>query len=326
MADVTHREIDVNGLRMHVAERGEGPLVVLLHGFPESWYSWRHQLAALADAGFHAVAPDQRGYGGTTRPDAIDRYTLLDLVGDVVGLIDALGAGTAIVVGHDWGAPVAWHTALMRPDRVAGVVGLSVPFTPRMPASPMANWRRAYGDRFYQVYFQEPGVAERELEADVAETMRRLLIGASGDRPPDGAGLDAGVLPDGGGFLDVLRTTDELPAWLTQEDLDFYAGEFTRTGFTGGLNWYRNQDRNHELLAPWQGAVVTPPALYVVGSRDPVAAFPGMDRLLPNLRMFVPQLQETVLLEGCGHWTQQERPEEVSERLVAFCREIAGNG
>ena len=233
MADVTHREIDVNGLRMHVAERGEGPLVVLLHGFPESWYSWRHQLAALGDAGFRAVAPDQRGYGGTTRPEAIDRYTLLDLVGDVVGLVAALGEQRAIVVGHDWGAPVAWHTALLRPDLVAGVAGLSVPFTPRMPQSPMAGWRAAFGDRFYQVYFQEPGVAERELEADVRETMRRLLIGASGDRPaPDGDGerLPAGVLPKGGGFLDTLRATDQLPGWLTEDDLDVYAGEFSRTG------------------------------------------------------------------------------------------------
>jgi epoxide hydrolase A/B len=327
MVDVEQREIECNGVRLHVAERGEGPLVLLLHGFPESWYSWRHQIAALADAGFRVVAPDQRGYGLSERPAEVERYSLLDLVGDAVALIDACEAPRAIVVGHDWGAPVAWHTALLRPDRVAGVVGLSVPFTPRMRASPMANWRRAYGDRFYQVYFQEPGVAERELEADVAETMRRLLIGASGDRPPgpaDGPRLDAGVLPDGGGFLDVLRATDELPAWLTQDDLDFYAGEFTRTGFTGGLNWYRNQDRNHALLAPWQGAVVTPPALYVAGTRDVVVAFPGMDRLLPNLHLFVPNLRETVMLDGCGHWTQQERPDEVNERLVAFCREVAG--
>ena len=215
MVDVAHREIDVGGLRMHVAERGEGPLVVLLHGFPESWYSWRHQIEALSGAGFRVVAPDQRGYGATDAPEEIDRYTLLDLVGDVIGLIDALGGERAIVVGHDWGAPVAWHTALLRPDRVLGVAGLSVPFTPRTPVSPMRMWREAFGDRFYQVYFQAPGVAEAELEADVAETMRRLLVGSSGDRPPGGASLGAGVLPEGGGFLDVLRAGDELPAWLT---------------------------------------------------------------------------------------------------------------
>jgi pimeloyl-ACP methyl ester carboxylesterase len=325
MVDVEHREIEANGLQMHAAERGSGPLVVLLHGFPESWYSWRHQLVALADAGFRAVAPDQRGYGHTAGPEDIGKYTLLDLVGDVIGLIDALGEQRAIVVGHDWGAPVAWHTALLRPDRVAGVAGLSVPFTPRTPVSPMAAWRQAFGDRFYQVYFQAPGVAEAELEADVADTMRRLLIGASGDRPapdPDAERLPAGVLPEGGGFLDVLRATDELPQWLTPKDLGFYVGEFTRTGFRGGLNWYRNQDRNWELLAPWQGAVVTPPALYVAGTRDPVVEFPGMDQLLPNLRTFVPNLLDSVLIDGVGHWTQQERPGEVSERLVAFCRDV----
>src|SRR3954463_12379158 len=268
MTRVTHREIDVNGLRMHVAECGEGPLVLLLHGFPESWYSWRHQLAALADAGFHAVAPDQRGYGGTTRPGANERDSLLHLVGGVIGLVDALGDGKAIVVGHDWGAPVAWHTALLRPDRVAGVAGLSVPFTPRLPVSPMDAWREAFGDRFYQVYFQAPGVAEAELEADVAETMRRLLIGASGDRPAPDTELErlaARVPPEGGGV-------------------------------PGGLNWYRAQDRNWALLAPWHGAVVTPPALYVLGTRDPVFGFPGMDQLVPNLRMFVPNLRDTVLL------------------------------
>jgi pimeloyl-ACP methyl ester carboxylesterase len=324
MVEVEHRIVDVGGLRMHVAERGEGPLVILLHGFPECWYSWRHQIAALADAGFRAVAPDQRGYGRTDRPEAIDRYTLLHLVGDVVGLIGALGAERAIVVGHDWGAPVAWHMALLRPDRVAGVAGLSVPFTPRMPVSPMRGWREAFGDRFYQVYFQEPGVAERELEADTRETMRRLLVGASGDRPPPAADVERlppGVLPEGGGFLDVLRAGDELPAWLSEDDLDVYAGEFSRTGFAGGLNWYRNQDRNWELLAPWQGAQVGPPALYVYGERDPVVDFPGMDRLLSNLGAFVADLRDSVPVPGCGHWTQQERPEEVNGRLVAFCRD-----
>ncbi len=324
MAGVAHREIEVGGLRMHVAEQGEGPLVLLLHGFPESWYSWRAQLDALGRAGFHAVAPDQRGYGGTDRPADPAAYTMLHLVGDVVGLIAALGAARAVVVGHDWGAPVAWHTALLRPDVVLGVAGLSVPFTPRGRESPVARWRAAFGDRFYQVYFQEPGVAERELEADVPATMRRLLVGASGDRRR-GAGIGgdtAGVLPEGAGFLDPLDPGDALPAWLTQQDIDHYAAEFARTGFTGGLNWYRNQDRNWELLAPWQGARVTPPALFIGGDRDPVIRFPGMDRLLAALPALVPDLRDSVLLPGCGHWTQQERPDEVSERLVAFCRAV----
>ena len=323
MADVEHRDIEVNGIRMHLAEQGAGPLVVLLHGFPESWYSWRHQLAALAAAGFRAVAPDQRGYGRTDRPDAIERYTILHLVGDVIALIAALGEERAIVVGHDWGAPVAWHTALLRPDRVAGVAGLSVPFTPRGPVAPIVRWREAFGDRFYQVYFQEPGVAERELEADVAETMRRVLVGASGDRPRGaGSGRPAGVLPPGGGFLDAIGPAADLPAWLPQEELDFYVGEFTRTGFAGGLSWYRNHERNWALLAPFQGAVVQPPALYIAGDRDLVVHFAGMDRIIAGLPVFVPNLRESVMLPGCGHWTQQERADEINERLVAFCRSV----
>src|SRR3954469_8446737 len=239
MSEAEHREIEVGGLRMHVAEQGaDGPLVVLLHGFPESWYSWRPQLAALAAAGFRAVAPDQRGYGRTGGPDDAERYTLLDLVGDVIGLIDALGGERAIVIGHDWGAPVAWHTALLRPDRVAGVAGLSVPFTPRLPVSPMDAWREAFGDRFYQVYFQAPGVAEAELEADVTETMRRLLIGASGDRPPADPELErlpAGVLPEGGGLLDTLRATDELPPALAPGDFELVLRQSTRPGRTRPL-------------------------------------------------------------------------------------------
>src|SRR3954454_18003659 len=163
MAEVEHREVEVGGLRMHAAVQGAGPLVVLLHGFPESWYSWRHQLAALAEAGYRAVAPDQRGFGQTDRPADPAHYTQLHLVGDLIGLLDALGEARAVVVGHDWGAPVAWHTALLRPDRVRGVVGLSVPYRPRGSASPLAAYRAAFGEGFYQLYFQTPGVAEAEF-------------------------------------------------------------------------------------------------------------------------------------------------------------------
>ena len=198
MSQVTHRLIDTNGIRMHIAEQGSGPLVVLLHGFPESWYSWRHQLQALADAGYHAVAPDQRGYGQSDRPVDIQKYTQLHLVGDVIGLLDALGEEQAVVAGHDWGAPVAWTTALMRPDRVRGVVGLSVPYLPRGPVSLLAAVRAALGDRFYISYFQQVGVADAELARDVRATMRRLLYSASGDVPISGEPAQP-VVPEGGG-------------------------------------------------------------------------------------------------------------------------------
>ena len=318
MTEITHRFVETNGIRMHLAEAGSGPTVLLLHGFPESWYSWRHQLRALAESGYHAVAPDQRGYGQTDRPDGVRAYTMLHLVGDVVGLLDALGSEQAVVVGHDWGAPVAWHTALLRPDRVRGVVGLSVPFRPRGPASPLAIMRARLGEGFYQAYFQQPGVADEELARDVRATLRRLLYSASGDLPQQGGEPRQPVVPEGGGFLDLTVEPPALPDWLTETDLDFFTAEFERTGFTGGLNWYRNIELSWELLAPWQGAVVTPPALYLAGDRDLVVNFPGVKERLPDLQTFAPRLEPVRLLPGCGHWTQQERPAEVNAALLEF--------
>lgn len=319
---IVHRFVETNGLRMHIAEQGAGtgPLVVLLHGFPESWYSWRHQLAALAAAGFHAVAPDQRGYGQTDRPAEVARYTQLHLVGDVIGLLDALGAERAIVVGHDWGAPVAWNTALLRPERVRGVVGLSVPYLPRGPVSMLSALRALLGEGFYMSYFQAPGVADAELARDAHATIRRLLYAASGDAPQPPDGPRQPVVPAGGGFLDLTVEPPTLPAWLREEDIAAYAEEFARTGFTGGLNWYRTIDLSWELMAAWTGAPVLTPALYVAGERDLVVNFPGMTDVLPHLRTSIPQLTEALLLPGCGHWTQQERPEEVNAALIEFAR------
>jgi pimeloyl-ACP methyl ester carboxylesterase len=320
---VVHRTVETNGIRMHLAEQGSGPLVILCHGFPESWYSWRHQLAALSAAGFHAVAPDMRGYGQTDRPAEIDQYTLLHLVGDMVGVLDALGEPTAVIAGHDWGAPVAWHCALLRPDRFRAVVGLSVPFTPRRPARPTTVMPQTDDAWFYQLYFQPPGLAEAELERDPRTTIRRVLYSASGDSPVRRGG-DAtpavGMVPRQGGFLTRLRDPEVLPSWLTEVDVDFYAAEFARTGFRGGLNWYRNIDRNWELLAPFAGATVRVPALYIAGDRDLVVAFRGMDQLIPNLARFAPELRGTIMLAGCGHWTQQERPADVNAAMIAFLR------
>jgi pimeloyl-ACP methyl ester carboxylesterase len=324
MTSVKHRIIETNGIRMHVAEQGTGPLVVLCHGFPESWYSWRHQLPALAAAGFHAMAPDMRGYGQTDRPAAIDQYTLFHMIGDMVGLLDALGAETAVIAGHDWGAPVAWHAALLRPDRFRGVIGLSMPFRPRAPIRPTTGMPQSDDAHFYQLYFQTPGVAEAELERDVRRTLRSFLYTVSGDAPDGGgnsATLEAVVMVHRrGGFLSGMINPASLPPWLIEADLDFYAGEFSRTGFRTGLNWYRNIDRNWELLAPFAGAPVTVPALYIAGDRDLVLAFRGMDQLIPSLSKFVPHLQETIILPGCGHWTQQERAAEVNEAMIAFLR------
>ena len=325
MNEPTQRIVETNGIRLNIAEQGKGPVMLLCHGFPESWYSWRHQLGALAAAGFHAVAPDMRGYGKSDRPEAIDQYTLFHLVGDMVGLLDALEAPTAVIVGHDWGATVAWQAALLRPDRFRAVIGLSVPFRPRGKAPPTSVMPRTADAQFYQLYFQEPGAAEAELERDARATVRNMLYGASGDAVRSGgasAGAGIGMVPRGGGFLRGTPAPATLPAWLSEGDVDFYSAEFRRTGFRGALNWYRNVDRNWELLAPFAGAPVTVPALYVAGDRDMVVAFPGMDQLLANLKHFVPALHNTLMLAGCGHWTQQERPDEVNAAMIDFLRTL----
>jgi len=320
MSAMKHATIETNGIQMHFVEQGQGPLVMLCHGFPESWYSWRHQLQALASAGFRAVAPDMRGYGQSERPEEIDKYTLLHLVGDMVGLLDALGEPQAVIVGHDWGAPVAWHAALLRPDRFRGVVGLSVPFRPRLPVRPTSAMPQTSDAYFYQLYFQKPGLAESEAERDPRTTIRTILYTLSAQ---GSAAAGAFVMvPRNGGVLSRLTNPEKLPVWITEQDIDFYAGEFKRTGFRGGLNWYRNIDLNWELLAPYAGSQVTVPALYIAGNRDLVVSFKGMDQLLANLTKFVPKLRKQIMLQDCGHWTQQERPQEVNEALIGFLREL----
>jgi pimeloyl-ACP methyl ester carboxylesterase len=252
-----------------------------------------------------------RGYGQTDRPEETERYTQLHLVADMVGLLGALGAETAVIVGHDWGAPVAWNAALMRPDRFRAVIALSVPYAPRGGTPPTRAMKRAAGETFvYMLYFQTLGVAEAELERDVRATLRRVLYGISGDAPP------VPVLAKGAKFLDALAEPSALPGWLSEADLDFYTGEFARTGFRGGLSWYRNLDRTWELMAAYQGARITRPALFIAGDRDMVVLRnrAAMERLPET----VADLRKLVLLPGCGHWTQQERPAEVNAEILAF--------
>jgi pimeloyl-ACP methyl ester carboxylesterase len=319
MTAITRRHVEINGLRMHLAEAGTGPLVLLLHGFPECWYSWRSQLVALAEAGFHAVAPDQRGYTRTDRPAAAEDYTILHLVGDVMALIDALGERTATVVGHDWGAMVAWQSALLRPDKIRGVAALSVPYTPRGSTPPMAARRAAHGDAHYQVYFQRPGVAEAELEADLDETFRRALYGLSGDSPQ----VWPMLVPEGGRLVESWPRPERLPAWLTEDDIATYVREFSAGGFTGPLNWYRNIDRNWALTAAWADAPITMSALLLAGDRDPVIAAFDLQRLRASMRAHIRDLRGFELIPGAGHWLQQERPAEVNAALADFAAATA---
>jgi pimeloyl-ACP methyl ester carboxylesterase len=318
---IRHRQVQVGDLSMHIAEAGSGPLVLLCHGFPECWYSWRHQLTALAAAGYHAVAPDMRGYGRTDAPEPIDAYTVIHLVGDMTGLLAALGEQQAVIVGHDWGSIVAWTSALLRPDKFRAVVGMSVPFFPRLPVRPTTMMKAMTGDRFlYILYFQEPGKAEAELDPRAREMMRGILYTASGSIDPSHVKKMV-ELPKTAKFLDAMVQPERLPAWLSEDDFEVYATEFERTGFRGGLNWYRNFDRNWELLAPFADLKVKVPALFVGGLRDAVVTGPEFAGETPGVQMlgsFCDDLRAKVLIEGAGHWNQQEAPEQTNAALLDF--------
>jgi pimeloyl-ACP methyl ester carboxylesterase len=267
-----------------------------------------------------------RGYGETESPAAVDQYSLLHLVGDMVGLLDALGVEKAVIVGHDWGAPVAWHAALLRPDRFRGVVGLSVPFLPLGQVYTSPQLPETADAVFYQAYFQTPGVAEAELEHDIRSTVRSLLYTLSGDFPVPQVvqGIPiVGMVPKQGGLLSTTINPASLPPWISEADANVYVEQFSKTGYRGGLSWYRNIDRNRELLSAFNGLKVNVPALYAAGDRDVVLAFQGMDSAIAALSRNVPLLQRTVLFPGCGHWTQQERPNELNATLLGFLNAIA---
>jgi pimeloyl-ACP methyl ester carboxylesterase len=321
MPEVTHRMIETNGIRLHVAEQGEGPLIILCHGFPECWYSWRHQLPALAKAGFRAVAPDLRGYGRSDRPEEVEKYTILHDIGDIVGLVDALGAKQAVIAGHDVGATIAWQAALLRPDRFRAVIALSVPFRPRGfgGSVPPTTLMPRNGDAvFYQLFLQTPE-AEAALGRDLRRTFRSQLYSLSGDRPPSASGgFPAGMVPR---KRASLTDPPSLPAWVTESDIDVYVAEFTRSGFRGPLSWWRNIDRNWELMAAFCGATVTIPALYMAGDRDFVADI--FSQFIAEQSAMVPKLRPPIMLSGCGHWTEQERAPEVSAAMIDFLRNSA---
>lgn len=310
--------LQVGTLRMQVTVQGQGPLVLLCHGFPELSHSWRHQLTALAAAGYRAVAPDMRGYGGTDAPDAVEAYTLLHLVGDMVALVQALGETQAVVVGHDWGAAVAWHCALLRPDRFRAVVGMSVPYAPPGRIDLLSALEQAGIHDFYMQYFQTPGVAEAELEHDPAASIRRIHYSGSGDAPPRQTFGRVGT----GGLLGNTVEPDTLPAWLSREDVATYASAYAASGFRGGLNWYRNLRRNTGLLAPWRGEPIRRPSLFIAGTRDDVLRFPASMAQLEAYPRTLPGLRGCHLLDGAGHWIQRERAAEVNRLLAAFLQQL----
>ena len=323
MKEFSHGTLQTNGIDIHYVEQGKGPLVIFCHGFPESWYSWRHQLPAMANGGYRAVALDMRGYGQTTKPAAIESYSLSHLVGDVVGVVGALGEQQAVVVGHDWGGPVAWYSALMRPDIFRAVAVLSVPFNPpvALPDGLTLNDIMASdaGDRnYYRLYFQEPGVAEADLEADVRHSVLGFLYSISGNIVKDGIhalGWD-GHFPRGETISQQLVIPEQLPDWLAEEDVAFYVNELTGSGFRGGINWYRNIKRIPGILAPFAGRTIEQPSLYLYGEYDLIAG--NSEEAVAALPSLLPDLRGNIKFEGAGHWLQQERPQEVNQALLEF--------
>lgn len=315
-AEPTLREIQANGIRLRIAEMGTGPLVLLVHGWPESWYSWRHQLPALAAAGYHVVAPDMRGYGKSDRPVEVERYDIHQLTGDLVGILDALGEQTAALVGHDWGAIVTWHAMLLHPQRFTAHVALSVPYGGRGALPPTQALRSALGDNFYYIlYFQEPGVAEREFDADPRGILSRLYLSPDSPRAPP-------TVTDpkraAGGWIPRFGAPLGLPSWLTQADLDYYVAEFTEAGFRGGINYYRNLDRNWATTPQLTGAKIAAPVLFLAGDKDTVIRGATANGLRASLQRTATDLRGVVLLPNTGHWVQQERPAETNAAIIDF--------
>ncbi|TJZ57145.1 alpha/beta hydrolase [Streptomyces piniterrae] len=319
--DVKHRLVNGPAGRIHLVEQGSGPLVLLVHGFPESWYSWRHQLPAIAAAGYRAVAVDVRGYGRSAKPLDVEAYRMLAHIDDNVAVVQALGEETAVIVGHDWGSPIAANSALLRPDVFTAVGLLSVPYAPRSAFRPTDAFALMGGseDEFYISYFQTPGRAEAEIELDVRGWLAGFYAGLSGDTmPADGAG-SLFLVPKGGKLSDRFLG-DGLPAWLTEADLDFYANEFERTGFSGALNRYRNVDRDWEDLAAWEGAPISQPSLFIGGEHDgPTIWLADAIKAYPTT---LPGLSSSHILEGCGHWVQQERSDDVNRLLAEWLHSL----
>ncbi len=316
------RLIETDGLTQNVLEAGEGPLVILCHGFPELSYSWRRQLPALAEAGHHAVAPAMRGYGKTGKPEDPNAYSILELVGDMVDLVRGLGETKAVIVGHDWGAPVAWHSALLRPDIFRAVAGLSVPFAARRAGRPpVETWKalsnaKGWGD-FYMVRFQDPAVAA-ELDADVEDSLRKIFYAYDGATPD--AERSTGFLPNGVRFSDAMPGPAKLPPWLDATEFARYAEAYRASGFSGPLAWYRNVDRNFAETAFARDKQIEVPALFIVGEKDPVRLYTA--KAAAELERWVPKLQESYVIASAGHWLQQERPDEVNARLIRFLNNL----
>ncbi len=316
MQDISFQTIQTNGITMRIAEAGSGPLVLLIHGWPESWYSWRHQLVGLANAGYHAVAPDMRGYGDTDSPADPSEYRIDKLAADVVGVIDALGEQKATIIGHDWGAMVVWNTAILHPERINGVIGLSVPYGSLLDAPPLAGWKKAMGDNFFYIlYHNEPGgVAEAEYDGDPRSFLSMLYT--SPDTPRHEPTI-TDPKRSAGGWIGRMGAPKERPDWLSAEDLDYYVNEFSRAGFRGGVNYYRNFDTNWSFMKD-HDPIIKVPAAFVSGAADGVIGGADEVALTTAMKPVMQDFHGVTLIPSVGHWVQQEAADETNAAIIAY--------
>ncbi|OMO81968.1 Alpha/beta hydrolase-1 [Corchorus olitorius] len=318
MEKIEHSTVTTNGIKMHVASIGSGPVILFLHGFPELWYSWRHQLLSLSSLGYRCVAPDLRGYGDTDAPPSAASYTALHIVGDLVGLLDAMGVDQVYLVGHDWGAIIAWYFCRLRPDRIKALVNMSVTYRPwawHPEVKPVDGFRALFGDDYYVCRFQEPGETEEDFaQVDTAKLIKKILTSRD-TRPP--------CIPKEIGFRG-FPDPPTLPSWLSEEDVNYFASKFKKSGFTGGLNYYRALDLSFELMAPWTGVQIKVPVKFIVGDLDITYHTPGVKEYIRNgdFKRDVPFLQEVVVMEGVAHFLNQEKPEEISMHIYDFIKKF----
>ena len=316
------RSIKTNGVTLRIAEMGKGPLVILVHGWPESWYSWRNQIPALAAAGYRVVAPDMRGYGGSDKPTAVEDYDIRHVTGDLAGLVDALGEKSAILVGHDWGSIICWQALILYPAKFTAYAAMSVPYGGRATVSPIESMKANYKDNFYYIlYFQQPGIAEAEFDADPRAILSRLYL--SPDSPREAPKVTDPKM-SAGGWTNRLGAAKELPSWLSHKDLDYYVGEFTRAGFKGGINYYRNFDRNWRITPELAGVHIKQPVIFLAGEQDIVIAGATAERLTTQMGRACDNFKGVTLYPGAGHWIQQERAAEVNRALVSFLNSVSG--
>ena len=321
---LTHSFIETNGIRLHITEKGEGKPVLLLHGFPETSFSWRHQLDALAEAGYHAIAPDLRGYGLSDSPVEFHRYTILDIMSDLIGLLDALNIRQVAVIGNDWGANIAWQCVQIRPDRFHAIVALGVPFMARAPLMPSHLFPQNDQTWFYTIYFSQPLLAAQELEQDISTSLKKIYFWASseGSHNPEASHNPFSMLSKQDGLLGSLPLPDNRPKWLTQEDFEVFVNSFKKSGFSGGLNYYRNLDQNWEQQGAFHDLKIKVPALYLVGEHDTGLAMPGMQQIIAEMPKFIANLQGSHIIPNSGHWLQQEAPDQVNQKMIDFLHSL----